>query len=361
MSEKEFAKIDYQLCAIASKLSQIPYLPLNLKQEKERFFKDDHYNPVFHYQKCSTSLDSIRKLLLSIEINPVSIGIIFKRKQLELLKIIDMMQFIGDRKFTEVSKELYGIPDDALVEKAWQLIGLQDSPDKMYISSAQARVHLEIAMSKYGFNWAVKEKDMAAKACVSNTSRTLFIKKNTFFTRKFLNRIIVHEIGTHILRYENGLQQPYKIFSLGLTGYLGTEEGLAVVNEELNNCLTKATLKTYAARVIAVHKALKCNFRETYNYIKPYVGEENAFDITLRAKRGISNTFFPGAFTKDYLYFKGYFEVKKFLNEEGELRKLYYGKVPLKDLALIERIPGLINPLFMGKMKYYTKHMNYKK
>jgi uncharacterized protein (TIGR02421 family) len=361
MSEKEFARIDYQLCAIANKLSQIPYLPLNLKQEKEKFFNSDNYNPVFHYPKSNACLDNIKKSLLSIEINPVSIGILFKRKQLELLKIIEMMQYIGDRKFTQISKELYGVPSDELVQKAWQLLGLHDSPDQMYISSTQAKVHLKIAMKKYGFNWDVQEKEMASKACVSNKSRILFIKKDSFLTRKFLNRIIVHEIGTHILRYENGLQQPYKIFSLGLTGYLGTEEGLAVLNEERNNCLTKATLKTYAARVIAVHKALKCNFRETYNYILPYVGKDNAFDVTLRVKRGLGNTFFPGAFTKDYLYFKGYFEVKKYIQNHGELIKLYYGKIPIKDLEIIEKIPGLINPMFMGKMKYYTKNFNYKK
>ena len=162
------------------------------------------------------------------------------------------------------------------------------------------------------------------------------------------------------MRYENGKQQPYNIFSMGLTNYLGTEEGLAVVNEELNHCLTRATLKTYAARVIAVHKALKCTFRETYNYLVKYLGKENAFEVTLRAKRGIGNTFFPGAFTKDHLYLKGYIEVKKYLNNGGELRKLYYGKIGVKDIPIVETVPDLVNPLFLSKMKHYTKSMQYR-
>ena len=150
---------------------------------------------------------------------------------------------------------------------------------------------------------------MASKACINKADKTLYIKKNSFFTGQFLKRLVVHEIGTHILRYENGLQQPFKIFSLGFADYLSTEEGLAVVNEEMHNCLTRSTLKTYAARVVAVSKALKCNFRETFNYLEPFVGKDNAFDITLRVKRGLGDTTWAGAFTKVMVYLKGYFEV----------------------------------------------------
>jgi len=337
-------------------------LPKNLAEEKEKFINSSSYNPVFVYEKEGKNLEAIKKVLLSLEIDSTPIGMLFKKKQKELLEIIDMMQSIGTNKFTEASKSLYGIPDEILVKNAWRLVGLHDLPDKTYISTGQAKVHLQYAMQKYGFNeWQVKQKDMAAKACVSIKGKVLFIKKNSFYTKKFLNRLIVHEIGTHIMRHENGSQQPYKIFSLGLTNYLGTEEGLAVVNEELNKCLTKATLKTYAARVIAVHKALKCTFRETFNYIKPYVGKDNAFDITLRVKRGLGNTFFPGAFTKDHLYLKGYFHVRKFIQDGGEIRRLYYGKIGIKDLPVVEQVPNLTNPLFMSQMKHYTKSIQFRK
>ena len=361
MTQVDLKTVDDQLYKIANMLSRLPYLPNNLSEEKEKFFNSDRYNPTFRYEKEERNLEAIKQVLQSIKVGENSLCSLFKKKQAELSKIIDLMQSVGTRKFTEASKDLYGVPDEELVKKAWRLIGLHDLPEKTYISTGQARVHLEFAMQKYGFDWQVRQKDMASKACVSIKGKTLLIKKNSFFTKKFLNRLIVHEIGTHIMRYQNGLQQHYKIFSLGLTDYLGTEEGLAVVNEELNHCLTKATLKTYAARVIAVHKALKCTFRETYNYILPYVGKNNAFDITLRVKRGLGDTMFAGAFTKDYLYLKGYFEVRKFLQDGGEVKRLYYGKIGLKDLPVIEQIPNLINPLFMSKMKYYTKSDQYRK
>lgn len=360
MELKNYEKIDAILYKIAYKLSSIPYLPSNYQKEKEKFLKSKNYNPNFKYPKPNVDLAGIKRILLSLDIGADSIGQIFNDKRSELIKIIEMMQAMGTEKFTEISQSLYGVPNKSLVSLAWQLMNLHDLPDNVFLSTSQVVTRLDYALRRYGFNWNIKEKEMVSKACVNITNRTLYIKKDSFFTNKFVNRLIVHEIGTHILRYENGARQPYKIFSLGLKNYLGTEEGLAVVNEELHNCLTRSTLKTYAARVIAVHKALKCTFRETFDYIAPYVGEDNAFDITLRVKRGLGNTRWAGAFTKDYLYLKGFIAVREFINNGGEIRKLYYGKVGVADLKKVEKIPGLINPLFFSTMKYYTDYIRYR-
>ncbi|MFT4343559.1 MAG: tyrosine/phenylalanine carboxypeptidase domain-containing protein [Candidatus Woesearchaeota archaeon] len=355
-----YKKTDNTLYSIAQKLSTIPCAPLNLEEEREKFFRSETYNPTFKYPKPSPELEKYKGELRQLKIEPSPISRIFNEKRNELIKIIEMMQAIGTTRFTERSINLYDSPDDALVRYAWKLIKLHDVPEKTYIATSEAVVHLTYAMQKYKCSWNVREKNMVARACVDMTRKTLWIKKDTFFTKKFIARLIVHEIGTHIVRHENGSQQPYKIFAQGMSGYLETEEGLAVLNEELNNCLTKATIKTYAARVIAVHKAIQCTFRETYNYLLPYVGKDNAFEITMRAKRGISNTFFPGAFTKDHLYLKGYFEVKKYLTNGGDLQKLYYGKIGIKDISDAEKILGLINPLFLTKMKHYTNQIRYR-
>ena len=360
MQIASYSKIDEILCKITYKLSSIPCLPLNHQQERERFFRSNTYNPVFTYNKCD-NLDNIRELLLDIKTNNDEIGCIFKKKTEELLMIIEMMASVGTRKLTDISKSLYGVPDKRLVSKAWKLIAINDAQENVFLSSRQVAVRLKNAINKYGFTWEVKEREMAAKACVSTTDKILYIKKDCFYTAKFLKRLIVHEIGTHILRYENGSKQPYKLFSLGLKDYISTEEGLAVVNEEIHNCLTRSTLKTYAARVIAVDKAQKCSFREVYNSIVPFVGKDNAFDITLRVKRGLGNTMWPGAFTKDHIYLKGYFDVKDFLNAGRDMRKLYYGKVALQDIDNVEHVAGVIDPLFFSTMKYYTDHMQYKR
>lgn len=356
----DYEKIDDALFKIANKLSKVPCLPINLEEEKQKFFRDKFYHPKFKYEKPDEILEPIKIILNKIKTPDTPLGKIFSQKRDELIIICDLMKSVGTSNFTKYSKKLFDQPSDELVEKAKKLITIHDEPEKTYISVNQAKIRLEQAMEKYGFDWKVEEKEMVAKACVNITNKTLYLKKGDFFTNKFMNRLIVHEIGTHIMRYENGLQQPYKIFSLGLTNYLSTEEGLAVLNEERHSCLTKSTVKTYAARVFAVHKALKSNFRETFNALKEYVGDENAWDITLRVKRGIGDTFFPGAFTKDYLYLKGYFEIKEYLKKGGDIQDLYYGKINLGHLGEIRQVKGMINPLFLAKMKHYTKCISYK-
>lgn len=354
-----YRQIDDALFKIANRLSKIPCLPKNLDEEKEKFFKDEHYHPKFKYEKPDSALEPIKLLLNKISIPNTLVGRVFSRKRDELIKICEMMQSVGTTKFSRYSKELLGFPNSDLVSKAKKLITIHDEPEKTFLSVNQTIVRLEKAMERYGFDWQVKQKDMASKACVNLTEKILYLKEGGFYTNKFVNRLIVHEIGTHIMRYENGLQQPYKIFSLGLTNYLGTEEGLAVANEERHGCLTRATLKTYAARVFAVNKALKCNFRETYNALLPFVGKDNAWEITMRVKRGVGDTFYPGAFTKDYLYLKGFFDIKNFLAKGGNLQDLYYGKIDLDHLEEIKKVPGMINPMFLAKMKHYVDYIKY--
>ncbi len=71
---------------IATKLSQLPYLPMNLVEEKKKFFNSDTYNPTFVYDKPHGDLNPIKQRLLSIDIDSTSFGIVFKKKQEELQK-----------------------------------------------------------------------------------------------------------------------------------------------------------------------------------------------------------------------------------------------------------------------------------
>jgi hypothetical protein len=208
------------------------------------------------------------------------------------------------------------------------------------------------AFIKYGFHWEIVEKDMIANAAVKIESKKLYIKKNSRFSSNSLKRIIVHEIGTHVMRAENGLCQPYRFLGRGIPGYLNTEEGLAVYNEENSGCLNNFVLKVYAGRVIAIDMALRCSFRETYEELTKHFTKNTAWRITLRAKRGLSDTSLPGAFTKDLAYLQGYYDVKKFLANRGNINDLYYGKIGTKHVMQVKRLPGLINPTVLPMMRY---------
>lgn len=190
----------------------------------------------------------------------------------------------------------------------------------------------------YGFKWQVKALDMVVGARFNLSKRVLYINKNRKFSDDDLKRLIVHEIGTHIARAENGKKQKYAIFSYGLPNYLETEEGLAVYNEKINNLLTNTNLKHYAGRVIAVDLALENSFSITYNELLQYFNKEFAWNLALRAKRGLIDTGKKGGFTKDYVYLKGYYMIKDFVEKGGNVKDLYVGKIGIEHLPIIKEL-----------------------
>ena len=56
------------------------------------------------------------------------------------------------------------------------------------------------------------------------------IKSGAEIYEKELPAILAHEIGTHLVRYQNGVKNELKIFRSGTGYYLTDEEGLAVYN-----------------------------------------------------------------------------------------------------------------------------------
>ena len=136
---------------------------------------------------------------------------------------------------------------------------------------------------------------------VSNSSKTLIIKKNAKFSKNQLLTLAHHEIGVHLVTTYNGLKQPLKVFSNGMPKNVEAQEGLAVLSEYMGGALTLKRLKELAYRVMASDSLIKgYGFADTFDLIhnKYKLNREEAFSITLRAHRG-------GGFTKDRLYLSG--------------------------------------------------------
>jgi uncharacterized protein (TIGR02421 family) len=330
--------------------------PINANTEMVKFFRNPSYNPVFCYKKFNDDLDMLGNKIMAVKTDRSIPG-----KILSLVKdeAIDKIALIKSRgiadKFTKASIRIYGAPDRELLDLAKKIIRKQSKKDKKAYSSKEVINKFRFAFLEYGFPWTVVEREMVADAAVNCNSKTLLIKKGARFSKKFVKRLIVHEIGTHALRSENGALQPYKFFERGFPGYLMTEEGLAVINEDLNNCLDHNTLKIYAGRVIAIEYALKGSFSDTYIELRKYFDKKTAWRLVLRAKRGLSDTSLAGACTKDGCYLKGFLEIKKYLKKGGDINTLYYGKIGLGDVRTIERMHGLINPKFLPMFR----HTNY--
>jgi len=346
-------KSDLELDNISRRISFNAINPINNNKEKERFFKDQDHNPQFKYTKYREDLDELRKRVLAVKTDNSVPGRILKQIKTVYLGDIEMLRSRGDAKgFTRESQKLYGRPDNGLIKQAKNLLKLETKKEKKIYTSKQVINKFRLAFLKYGFPWTVEEKDMIANAAAKPSQRKLLIKKDTRFSKNFVKRLIVHEIGTHAMRAENGAMQPYTFFMRGFPGYLMTEEGLAVVNEEINNCLNNQILKVYAGRVIAIDSALKSSFADTYALLRKDFSKAVAWRLTIRAKRGLGDTTLPGACTKDINYLKGYIEIKKYLKAGGNLNKLYYGKIGLQHVELLDKMHGLINPMFLPMFRY---------
>ena len=345
--ETNFYQIDQKLLQVDNKLKLLYHLrPINLKIEKEKFLNNPNKNPIFEYPKLKFNPLELIDNLDKIKTDDSTLGQIFKRKKEEIANKIRLLESIDEEQFTETSIQLFGKPEKIEVEYCKNLIqemkiDYLKEEDKIY-NSQEAADKFEKAFAKYNLkNWKVKIKEEMVADCVAGKNNRLFVRKDAKFSHEGIESLIVHEIETHIITAENGKLQPYDIFNRGLANYLITQEGLAVYNVEKQRHIPFEKNYKAPAHVIAINKAIKASFVEIFEELMSLgVPQEQAFRSALKAKRGFSDTSKPGAFTKDYIYFRGYNQIKKFVEDGGKLKDLYIGKLNVNNLDLIKSIPS---------------------
>jgi len=342
--------IDQELVNVDNKLKLLFHLrPTNLEVEKEKFLENFSYNPQFTYPELKFDPINLKQKLSSIETDESPLGLIFRAKKEELIKKIELIEKIDHEEFMQKSISLFGKPDDELIRETENLLleaGKFDSKDREDLDCEEARNRFEKVFKQYNLNnWKVKIKDEMVTDCIAGKNNRLFVRKDAKFSEKRIDDLIIHEIETHILTAENGKNQPYEIFNRGLADYLITQEGLAVYNVTNQNKSTIKNSYKALALVIATDTAANSSFVETFEKVLSFgIPIDQALRISLKVKRGLSDTSKKGAFTKDIIYYKGYKEVNKFVENGGRIRDLYIGKLNLKDIETVNQIEGLTAP-----------------
>lgn len=342
----DYHKIDQQLMAIDGKIKLLFHLrPNNLESAKVSFLKKPTVNPAFEYPSLRFNPLDLIDQLHSIQTGNDLLGQLFEQKKAEIMKKIALLENIDESGFTEISKDLFGSPTHSEFEECKKFLGEIDfsKKEKALYTATEAARKFEAVFARYGLkNWKVKLKENIVADCVAGKNNSLFVKSDVRFGFDRVESLIVHEIETHILTAENGKKQPYEIFNRGLADYLTTQEGLAMYNVERQRHISFQQNFKALLNVIAIYLALEHSFVETYQKLLALnIPAEYAFRSTLKAKRGFSDTSQPGAFTKDYIYYRGYHDVKKFIDGGGDLKELYRGKFNLRDLELIHQIDGV--------------------
>ncbi len=352
-SDADLKKIDEEIVKIDEEIRLLAHIrPLNLKEEHNKFLVDPTYNPQFEYRPLKFDPNNLYARLKRVEFPDSAIGILWRKKADEIKRKIALLESRGTDSFTPKSIHLYGAPDLDDVRAALKVI--EQMPDKFpepekLMTAKEAKVLFDQAIEEFGLKgWSTKIKKDIVSDAIAGKENSVILREDAMFSEERLKGTITHEIETHVFTAMNGSLQPYKIFQRGIADYLMTEEGLAVYNQEQTE--SSETEKKYwpASSVLGIYRAMHGSFADIYAELVKYgFSMDRAWKVALKAKRGLADTSRPGAFTKDYVYFKGHRMILDFIDKGGDLRDLYYGKINLNDLDLVKKVKGLKAPTFL--------------
>jgi hypothetical protein len=300
--------------------------PINLLEEKKKFFADETYNPQFKYE------EKFDKEILYKHGYPQN-------------KYLDLAQTILEKVHYQYS--------EADLDKLRGNSVNQSKVTKKTIDFL--KIHqLE---NRFKIVWS---NSFISRATI--TSDTIKLKLPVDFRQQDLLSMLYHEIGTHALRRINYEQQPWykKKKKHEFKNYLKTEEGLAGLHSLLPLDFQYAFYP--ALNYVSVAYAQEHSFSETWNFFKKYIDNpERRWERTLRRKRGLEDTSKPGGFTKDLVYLEGMIEVWNYLKKNNfDLTKLYFGKMSWEDVDTATKMNPSFKPLLpsfyvVDKERYATK------
>lgn len=329
--------------------------PINTHEAWLEFKKDNYRKaPHFHYRPMPIDPDMVKRNLYNLPIEELydpTIAYLFRDKRKELDAMMSMLSERGREGFMHGSLQVFGNVSEKLLDKAKAILTIIENPttkqkkEEDYVDAeefaqfAQREID-DLHRQNPKFDTTVRIRDDISGVMVNQG--VLNISKQYSLPRKRVNALIQHEVGTHIVTYFNGKQQPFNVFKLGVPGYEELQEGLAVLSEYLVDGLNNDRLRIIAARVVAVDHMLGGNrFIDTFSMLTEQYGfsEMSAFQITTRVYRS-------GGLTKDALYLKGLIELVNYVKEGNDLKLLTMGKIREDYIPIIEDLTmkGILKP-----------------
>jgi alpha-L-glutamate ligase-like protein len=346
-----YGELDFKIHEISKSIKLLKRLtPDNLTEEIQKFKIDNTYNPQFVYQDNSEFLFSQIKKLRSLKCEDDPVGQLFDKKIKHLEKTLKMIASIGTDNFSNTALEIYKAPKLSLIEEAEKdAVNCKLYDHSESINHEEAIKLLESFINENNLkNIQIKvEKNIISDISV-NKKGTIFIKKGAKFNKQRIEKLITHEIETHIYTALNGEAQPYRIFTDGTANYLETQEGLAVYNQEKQLGFTQ---NCYASDVLINNNiAYHNSFASGYDaLIKQGKSENSAIKAILKTKRGVSDTSQNGGNFKSSIYYSGAKKIKNYIDKGNDYKELYIGKINLEDLELIRSIKTLNPPKLLPR------------
>lgn len=281
-----------------------------------------------------------------------------------------MLEALGTREAGALSVMLYGHPRDPLPgggpsarEAAAHFIGIADELDReliapeeqVRISATALQLQLQNQLDAFfgGRVVAVElDPDLIAKAAAG--AFRIRLRDGAAFSDYDQAQLLHHEALVHSLTALNGREQA-TLPSLAMSSprVTATQEGLAVLAEQITGSLDIERMKRVSLRTEAIAMALEgADFLQVFAHFTD-AGQDPAesFASAQRVFRGVPVEG-GSAFAKDTVYLRGLVEVHTFFRHalrEGRLRqcrRLFAGKMTLADVERFEPLfeSGALSP-----------------
>lgn len=306
--------------------------------------------PRFQYAPLSFDPESLKKSLFQVPLERIEdplVAELIREKQEELDVRITMLRNRGRPEFFLGSLQLFGQPEEPLVEMARNVlkrvasgtehpddVGCDRSGDldaRAFVHRAKAEMDAYIALDP-AFPKEVEIRDDISAGLLVSGGR-LCVSRHLCLPLTRVEALLHHEVGTHVLTFFNGSRQPLRLLATGLAHYGALQEGLAVLAEYLAGGLSRTRARTLAARVVAVHARVDgADFVTAFRHLVEHgIAPRHAFSIVVRVYRG-------GGLTKDFLYLQGLHDVLRYLHEGGSLDVLLLGKIGLSHIDIVREL-----------------------
>jgi len=341
-------QIDKQLVDIDNQIHFLLLVsPVNADRAWKEFQKGRYRKPpVFHYRMLPNDPELMKRSLFNLPIEKIddpTLGFLFRDKRNELDKMLNMIRSRNTEDFLYNGLLLFGSVESWLLEAAREILEIYPvSPSsvkegRFFYTAGEfaklAKQELVFLQKQWpGVSTRIEIRENVSDLMVNKG--ILSIPLNARIPVARANSLIQHEIGTHVLTYYNGKNQPLQLLCSGVPGYEELQEGIAVLTEYLTSGLTVSRMQMLAARVIAVDSMIRDrNFITTFELLTDefHFSKEKSFYITTRVYRG-------GGFAKDAVYLKGLIRVIRYLKEGNPLEPLLIGKIQQSYLSVVEEL-----------------------
>jgi len=315
--------------------------PLNASDAWTDFERSDFGTaPSLHLRPLDFDPDLTRRDLYDLEVEDVNdpaLHTLFRAKRDEIARQITALEDRDTSRFVYGSLQLYGTVAPPLAAAAAELLETVP-PQAPTTQTVTAEAFAEAARAEFeryravypDFPIRVEVRDDISDLMVS--FGRLLIPESAAFRADRVEPLLHHEVGTHVVTYQNGARQPLTLLTIGLPGYDETQEGLAVLAEYLTGGLDPRRLRVLAARVVAVGEMLDgAGLLDIFESLRTdhRIPARTAWSIAIRVVVG-------GGSVKDAIYLRGIARILDALAEGSSLDLLLVGKLALDHIPLVQ-------------------------